>query len=378
VTRTRRDSRRRLLLGRRWLPGILSAFLGALGLLAVACLHYPALLTTPELRAVYPMALVRAAIASGLAAAIALGALALLADRGRRLGTLGLALALAAQLAGGAGVEVATPVPPSPHLGLDWFVLDLLLLVLVFVPLERAFARLPEQPVFRRGWRTDLAHFFASHLLLQATSLLTLAPALVLFRWAAHGGLQQAVAAQPLALQAAEALVVADLAGYAAHRAFHAVPLLWRFHAIHHSSPALDWLAGSRLHLVDAVATRAIVFVPLFVLGFERGALAAYLVWVSFQATWIHANLRGTPRWLEPLLATPRFHHWHHAADPEARDRNFAVHLPAIDRLFGTLRLPAARWPERYGLDGPPLPDGWWRQLAWPLRAPTSPTSGRP
>jgi hypothetical protein len=125
------------------------------------------------------MALVRAAIASGLAAAIALGALALLADRGRRLGTLGLALALAAQLAGGAGVEVATPVPPSPHLGLDWFVLDLLLLVLVFVPLERAFARLPEQPVFRRGWRTDLAHFFASHLLLQATSLLTLAPALV-------------------------------------------------------------------------------------------------------------------------------------------------------------------------------------------------------
>jgi sterol desaturase/sphingolipid hydroxylase (fatty acid hydroxylase superfamily) len=357
------DERHRRALGRRWLPGIVSAFLGALGLFSVLCLHYPALLTTPELRAVYPMALVRTAIATGLAAAIGFGGLALLADRGRRLGALGLALALAAQLAGGAGVEVAEPVRPSSHLGLDWFVLDLLLLVLVFVPVERAFARHPEQPVFRRGWRTDLAHFFASHLLVQVTTLLTLAPALLFFRWAAHAGLQQAVA-----LQALEALVVADLAGYAAHRAFHALPFLWRFHAVHHSSEAMDWLAGSRLHLADALATRAVVFVPLFVLGFERAALSAYLVWVSFQATWIHANLRGSWGPLEELLATPRFHHWHHAAEAEARDRNFAVHLPLIDRLFGTHHLPPGRWPERYGIDGMTAPDGWLAQLLWPLR----------
>ena len=87
-------------------------------------------------------------------------------------------------------------------------------------------------------------------------------------------------------------------------------------------------------------------------------------MWVSFQATWIHANLRG--RWgpLERLLATPRFHHWHHAAEPEARDKNFAVHLPVIDRLFGTLHLPAGRWPERYGIDGSPVPEGWLRPAA--------------
>ena len=59
--RTLDESRRRAL-GRRWLPGIVSVFLGALGLFAVLCLHYPALLTTPELRAVYPMPLVRTAI----------------------------------------------------------------------------------------------------------------------------------------------------------------------------------------------------------------------------------------------------------------------------------------------------------------------------
>jgi lathosterol oxidase len=362
------DDRRRL--ARRWLAGILSLFFGALSAFAVLCFHFPALLTTPELRAVYPMPAVRAALAAGIALAVVLGALALLANAGRRAGLAGLALGLAAQLGGGAGIEVETPVPASSHLGLDWFTLDLLLLVLVFVPLERAFARWPEQPVFRRGWRTDLAHFFASHLLLQLTSLLTVAPALLLFRAVALPGLaalQQAVAALPLPLQLLLAVAVADLAGYAAHRAFHAVPWLWRFHAVHHSSEALDWLAGSRLHLVDAVATRAVVFLPLFALGFERAALTAYLVWVSAQATWIHANVRAAPDWLEALLATPRFHHWHHAADAEARDRNFAVHLPAIDRLFGTHFLPPGRWPAAYGAPDEPVPAGWLAQLVWPF-----------
>jgi lathosterol oxidase len=354
-------------LGRRWLLGIVSLFLATLAGFAVLCLHYPEWLTTPELRAVYPMALVRALIAGGIVATAVLGALAVVLGRGRRLGALGLVLALGAQLAGGAWVEVATPVATSDHLGLDWLALDLLLLVAVFVPLERAFARLPEQPVFRRGWRTDLAYFFSSHLLVQLLALATVTPALLFFRWAAWPPLQQAVAAQPLALQLLLAVLAADLASYAAHRAFHAVPWLWRFHAIHHSSEALDWLAGSRLHLVDVVVTRAVAFVPLFVFGFEASALAAYLVWVSTQATWIHTNLGARTGWLDPLLVTPRFHHWHHAADPAAQDKNFAVHFPWIDRLFGTHYLPDAAWPARYGVEGDAPPAGFAAQLVWPF-----------
>jgi lathosterol oxidase len=354
-------------LGRRWLLGIVSLFLATLAGFAVLCLHFPQLLTTPELRAVYPMQVVRALIAGGIGLAAALGALAVLLERGRRLGALGLGLSLAAQLAGGAWVEVATPVARSKHLGLDWLALDLLLLAVVFVPLERAFARLPEQPVFRRGWRTDLAYFFVSHLLVQLLALATVAPAMLLFRWAAWPALQQAVASLPLALQLLLAVLAADLASYTAHRAFHVVPWLWRFHAIHHSSEAMDWLAGSRLHLVDVVVTRAIAFVPLFLLGFEPAVLAAYLVWVSAQATWIHANLGARTGWLDHVLVTPRFHHWHHAADPAARDMNFAVHFPWIDRLFGTHHLPGIAWPARYGVleDAPPL--GFAAQLVWPF-----------
>ncbi len=360
------DSTRRAL-GRRHGLGIGAFFFGTLSASAVLCLHYPELLTTAELREVYPLPLLRALIAGGIVLAAALGAAAIGLDRGRRLGAAGLLLALAAQLTGGAFVEVETPVPVRHTLGLDWLTLDLLLLAVVFVPLERAFARRPEQPVFRRGWRTDLAWFFVSHLLVSLVALATVVPAGLLFRWAAWPPLQTAVSALPVLVQLPLAVLAADLASYAAHRAFHAVPWLWRFHAIHHSSEALDWLAGSRLHLVDVVVTRAVAFVPLFLLGFSAPVLAAYLVWVATQATWIHANLGTRTRWLDRWLVTPRFHHWHHAADAVAMDKNFAVHFPWIDRLFGTHHLPDEAWPTRYGVLADPPPAGFLAQLAWPF-----------
>ena len=353
---------------RKAIPASLAIFLGALSFLAVLCLRWPALLTTPELRAVYPMPLVRAAIAAGLAGALALGALALLLGGGRRLGLGAIGLAVAGLALGGAEVEVAEPVPRVHHLGLDWFVLDLFLLALVFVPLERAFGRASGQPALRRGWRTDTAHFFVSHVGVDLLTFLTVAPAVLLSGVLPLPGLRAAVGGLPFAMQLPLALAVADLGGWLAHRCFHAFPALWRFHAVHHSSEALDWLAGSRLHVVDILCTRAAAFCPLLLLGFSRGALTGYLVWVAVQPTWIHANLRwrfGPLRW---LVVTPQYHHWHHAADPEARDRNFAVHLPLFDWLFGTLHLPGERWPARYGIDGDPVPEGWLAQLLWPLR----------
>jgi lathosterol oxidase len=258
-------------------------------------------------------------------------------------------------------------VDPSPHLGLDWFVLDLLVLALVFVPLERAFALVRAQRILRFGWRTDLAHFFVSHLLVQVLALLTIAPAGLLFGGIVSPRLQAWVAGRPLLLQFVAAVAIADLFQYGVHRAFHAVPWLWRFHAIHHSSTAMDWLAGSRLHLFDVVMTRAITFVPLFVLGFAPSALLAYLVFVAFQAVALHANLRFRFPGLRWILATPAFHHWHHAVSPV--DKNFAIHLPVIDRVFGTAWEPGD-FPERYGIGGEPVPEGWGRQLVWPLRRP--------
>jgi lathosterol oxidase len=350
------------------ISGVLAVALGALSLLAVLCFRHPALLTTPDLRAVYPVPLLRSVLFAALLLSLGFAALSLLLSRRPALGLAGLALTGAAIALGGAWVETPEAVAKQRGLGLDWFVLDLLLLALVFVPLERAFARLREQRVLRPGFGTDVAHFFASHVLVQILVLLSMAPAALLFRGDALAPLQELVRSQPLALQAVEVVIVADLFQYLAHRLMHAVPALWRFHAVHHSSAAMDWLAGSRLHLVDILIVRGITFLPLYALGFAPEALVAYVLFVSFHAVWIHANLRFELRWLSHWLVTPAFHHWHHAVEAEAIDKNFAVHVPWLDRLFGTHHLPRGRWPSGYGVAGEPVPEGWPAQVLWPFR----------
>jgi lathosterol oxidase len=353
--------------GTGWISGAASVFLGALAVGAVLCLHFPASLTAPELRAVYPMPLIRRLIQGGIVVAFVAGLLSTVLRRRKALGLAGMGLAAVATLLGGADVPVAAPVPEAPHLGLDWFLLSLFLWALVFVPLERAAPLRPEQGIFRSGWTTDLGWFFASHVAVQALSLVVMWPAVAIAPRLAVPALQAEVAALPTVVQFLLVLVAADLAQYAVHRAFHEVPLLWRFHRVHHSSRALDWIAGSRLHLVDVVVTRGLVLLPLAVLGFAPSAIYAYLTFVSLHAVFIHANFAPRAAWLERVLVMPHFHHWHHAAEPEAVDRNYAVHLPWIDRMFGTAHEPE-RWPRAYGVAGETAPEGLAAQLAWPFR----------
>lgn len=352
--------------GTGWVSGVLGIALGVSALGAVLCLHFPALLTAPELRAIYPMPLVRTLIGAGILLAFLCGLVSLWRRPSKRLGATALALALTASLLGGADVTVDGPVRSGVYLGLDWFLLSLLLWALVFMPLERAAPLRPAQRVFRPGWTTDLGWYFLSHAGMQVISLVVLLPAATLAPRLAVPALQAGVGGLPLAVQFAVILLVADLCQYWVHRAFHAVPVLWRFHRVHHSVQTMDWLAGSRLHLVDVVATRGLVLLPIAVLGFAPAAIYAYLLFVAVHAVFIHANFAPHPAWLARWLVLPRFHHWHHAVEAEARDRNFAVHLPILDRLFGTAYEPA-RWPEGYGLDTPP-PEGVWAQLLWPFR----------
>ncbi len=353
--------------GSGWVSGVLSAVLGLMGLGAVLCFHFPELLTTPEARALYPIAWVRALLHLVLVGAFVLGVISLSLRRNKALGTVGVVCTLAAALLGGSRVPVEGELRQGPFLGLDWFLLNLIVYSVVFIPLERWFARLPSQGIFRPSWRTDLTYFFVSALLVQITTILTLKPAMVLFDWAVIAGVQEWVRGLPGAGQFVALVAVADFTQYWVHRAFHAVPALWRFHAIHHSADHMDWLAGSRLHLVDVAVTRGLTYVPIYWLGFADGPLFAYLVVVSAQATFIHANVRFAFGPLKYVVATPQFHHWHHAAEREAVDKNFAVHLPIIDLIFGTAHMPD-RWPASYGIGGGERPpDGYFRQLLWPF-----------
>jgi len=355
-------------IGYGFISGLLSAILGIAGLGAVLSLRFPEYLTYSELRELYSVGYLRALIHLTLVASFVLGSISAVLRANKTLALVGIGLTLVAALLGGSRVPVEGDVKGGAWLGLDFFVLNLLLYSAVFVPLERLFALRPAQPVFRRQWPVDLTYFFINSLLIEVLTILTLKPALILFDWARMDALGRTVASLPLVVQVPAILLVADFTQYWVHRAFHAVPLLWPFHAIHHSAAEMDWLAGSRLHLVDVILTRGLTYVPIFVLDFSEPALIVYVFLVAAQATFIHANVRWELRAVRKIVATPAFHHWHHSAEREAVDKNFAVHTPIWDALFGTCYLPD-RWPAEYGLsNSAAVPGRWVTQLAYPFR----------
>jgi lathosterol oxidase len=354
-------------LGSGWWSGAAAVFCGALAMFGVACFVFPDYLTTPEVRARLPLAWARAILQAVIVLAFILGLISTALRRRKVLGLSGMALASLASILGGSGIDFTLSRRDAPSLGLDWFALNVLLLAMLFVPMERLWPLRPQQSTFRPGWTTDTLYFLVSHLFVQITTFLILAPAQAAFSAFEGQPWRQTIAGLPLLVQFFAVVLCADLAEYFIHRAFHHFPALWRFHAIHHSSLDMDWLAGSRLHIVDVIVTRAVVVLPLFALGFDQRAVAAYLVFVSFHAVFIHANVRFDLTRLEPWIVTPRFHHWHHAKARAAIDKNFAVHLPWIDRVFGTAYEPAGEWPERYGIEGDPVPGDLLPQTVWPF-----------
>jgi sterol desaturase/sphingolipid hydroxylase (fatty acid hydroxylase superfamily) len=356
----------RAAIGKR--AGLTAGVLGMLCVLGELCFLLPDLLVSKDALPLYAAHLeaFRALLGASIFMTIALGALGLALSRPNRRALLAIALGAVALLLGGPSARPLDVDVPALALGLDYFVLELLVLALVFVPLEGLWP-LHAQKVFREGWQTDLKHFFVSHAGVQLLSYAALVPAQLLFSWAVRLDFQKAVAAQPVALQFVEIVVAVDFATYWVHRAFHQVPWLWSFHAIHHSSLKMDWLAGSRMHPVDVIVTRAVAYLPVFLLGFAPAALYAYLVFVSFHAVFIHANVRWRFPVLRRLISTPEYHHWHHTSDEEGIDKNFASFLPFWDALFGTLHLPD-HWPRRYGTVKFQPPEDYLGQLAYPFR----------
>ena len=349
------------------ISGALGVFLGVLSVLAVLCFHFPEYLTTPELRRSYPVELLRWVLLAGMILAALFGALSIFLSRSKRLGFAGIALALAAQWLGGAHVEVDEFDSPVVSFGFDWLVLALLANSLVFVFIERVWPLRPEQPMLRSEWRLDLAYYAFNHVAVGIVLLATTFFSETLFGWAMHDGLRAVIRSQPFLLQLIEVLVVADLTQYAGHRLMHENPQLWRFHAVHHCPAQMDWLAGSRMHFAEVLFIRALVITPIYLLGFSESAINVYVIWVGIQGVLIHSNTRIPFGWLEYLVVTPHFHHWHHAADAKAIDRNYAANLPVLDMLFGTYIGQRGRWPEHYGVVGKSLPKSFFGQLLYPF-----------
>lgn len=252
-------------------------------------------------------------------------------------------------------------------LGLDWFAINLLLTGIIFVPLEKIFGRL-NQPLFRTEWREDLFYFLFASVLVQSLTYLSLAPSMAILQHANHwANLTEVVRSQAIWLQVIEIMFLTDFVQYWFHRAFHQIPFLWGFHAVHHSAQYMDWLAGSRMHLFEIIGLRSMTIIPMYALGFNETSLHIYILLVYLNATYLHANVKFNVECLKPFIATPRFHHWHHGIEKEAIDVNFSIHFPWLDKLFGTYYMPAKQWPSGYGIGGHPVPNGYWKQFTYPF-----------
>jgi sterol desaturase/sphingolipid hydroxylase (fatty acid hydroxylase superfamily) len=253
----------------------------------------------------------------------------------------------------------------------------LLLVVVVFAPLERFFA-VRRARFFYPGWRTNLGWYFVGAL----TAVVLLAPLSALLAALVHAILPvawtAAASALPLGWRMVLAMIVGEFGFYWGHRWSHEWPWLWRFHAVHHSAEHIHFLVNTRAHPVDVVFTRLCGLVLLYATGLaspvgEHPALIPALVLFvgSLWSYFIHANVRWRLGPLEQVFSSPAFHHWHHTRHDHI-DRNYASMLPVYDRLFGTFNLPR-EWPAAYGTDTPVAPDVLG-QLAEPFAARRRPT----
>jgi len=256
-------------------------------------------------------------------------------------------------------------------------VVGLLVVSALFWVIERRWSRAPTRRRTSSDTRVDLTYWFFTPLITRGVTRITLGIAFGLiaisqglsfeqFRTLATSR-QTWVSSWPLWLQIPSILLLADLLAYWTHRLFHG-RWLWPFHAIHHSSTTVDWLSSVRLHPVNDALTRVVQVLPLYWMGFNGTALAAFVPFLTFMALLLHADVSWSFGALRYVIASPRFHRWHHTTEEEGLDKNFAGLFPFIDLLFGTFYMPPGREPSRFGVLHNDVPGGLGGQLAYPFR----------
>jgi sterol desaturase/sphingolipid hydroxylase (fatty acid hydroxylase superfamily) len=248
-----------------------------------------------------------------------------------------------------------------------------------FFVVERVWPAVPDQPRKRTGRLTDVSYYFFNATVTKFVSTIVIA-VIVLLGARAIGqslsaddlrgltGRDTVISGLPTAVQFGLLLVIADFIGYWSHRLFHFDPRLWRIHAIHHSSRQLDWLGAVRVHPLNDIITNAVQAIPLLLIGFDFAAFGGYVALITVFAIFLRSNVPWSFGRFRHVVASPVYHRWHHTTEKEGIDKNFAGLLPLWDLAFGTFYMPEGRQPMKFGVLGEPVPDGFWRQLLYPLR----------
>lgn len=144
----------------------------------------------------------------------------------------------------------------------------------------------------------------------------------------------------PVAVRVVLLLLVSDALSWWLHRLSHAVPLLWRFHRLHHSANHMSFWVTGRTHPVDAGLGIAISVVLVGMAGETVVVLGVLSLVQLIQVQLLHTNLRLRLGRIDALITTPQWHRLHHSTQPEHHNRNFGTVFSIWDRLFGTATVP--------------------------------------
>ena len=143
----------------------------------------------------------------------------------------------------------------------------------------------------------------------------------------------------PVWLELALAIVALDFIIYWQHQVFHYVPILWRFHMMHHSDLDLDVTSGVRFHPVEIIISTGVKALSVLMLGVAPLAVVIFEIVLNSTALFNHSNVQmplALDRVLRWFIVTPDMHRIHHSTDVRETNSNYGFNVPWWDRLFGT------------------------------------------
>lgn len=149
----------------------------------------------------------------------------------------------------------------------------------------------------------------------------------------------------PLLLQLPVAMLLIGFTEYWWHRMSHELPILWRLHATHHSSPRLYWLNAGRFHPLDTFVSYTITVGPLLILGASPELLLFVTLWVSVHGLFQHSNIHLRLGPLNYIFSMAELHRWHHSKSLDEANANYGNNIIFWDIVFGTMYYPKDRAP---------------------------------
>ena len=176
----------------------------------------------------------------------------------------------------------------------------------------------------------------------------------------------------PFAAQILCALLALDIALYIRHRFVHT--FAWPYHTVHHVAHEITWTTTDKLHPGDTIIMGFVGTLVLFFLGFEGEAMTTAITIQLFVNVFNHSNIElDYPGVLRYIFVSPNMHRWHHAIEPEAHHKNFAIMFAFLDVLGRSFYVPKGRLPSRYGVldeDGNDVvdPERWPDLMLYPLK----------